>query len=926
MATAGWCALALIVVLTVLPGLLPGNVFASTNILTQSPTYWSVTDTMLVPGNVLVSDTVDSVLPRTILMHEAMSRGDLAFWDPYQLGGGELAGLPNGAYLSPLSLPYFVLPMELAPAVVKLLEIAVIALGSSLFLRRLGITRAAWPLASIIYASSGFMVAWTGWPQTRVAAFIPLLFWAVEKLIASRKWTAVPILSVVLACMWLGGFPGVTVNAMYVVTAYAVVRALTLWHGSTRERVIDLGMQALRYGAGVVGSLALAAIHLLPFALNASDVVDFAARQTQVGAILQPVSLSSTVLPYVMGLPDATGVWIDVNVVELFNYAGAGALALACLALLLWRRVGQRAGIFWFFPIVTILVTAAMFWGGPLLALIQDLPALGTSLFGRMRSVSGFLIAVMAAFGLQVLLRPARVMPVTSRRARILDLLGWATAVFVAYMLFRTTVAAVVNSPSPVFAERWIVASFICVVAIALFVALLRMYPVAWLKVVAGTAVLVIVAVPAAHVMKTWWTVNDADTFYPDTQATTYLEDAIGENRVISYGNAIYMGTSSVYEIRMFGGRGFMTSQWRDLITEVQPSALLTPTYASFDAAGFSQTVHDQILDRYGVAYALVPSNVALPGEVEDEGGNAALPIDLGSDAGQVTASGSGPLRGVMVHSVAAENIPPQGVTLLAEIVAPNGEVLASNTQQLREIDEDIFLAFDADELDDDQAWELRLSTDTPDASIELTSAADDDAEPEVDVLRPIDDGLNVVLAGDVTILERDTALDRIRWASSEVVKEDPQDRLDYLADDAEPDEVVLESPTAEAGGGDATVTVEQSDDLDITNVKIEADGPGWVVIADSMRRSGWTATLNGEPAELLPAEHAGAAVYVPAAGSYELKLKFSSPGFVTGAVVTGASLAAMVAVWVGIAVVGRRRRAEASGSGAGISSSRLVD
>ena len=45
------------------------------------------------------------------------------------------------------------------------------------FLRRHGLTRAAGVLAGIVFAASGYMMMWTNWPQTRVGAFIPLLFW-----------------------------------------------------------------------------------------------------------------------------------------------------------------------------------------------------------------------------------------------------------------------------------------------------------------------------------------------------------------------------------------------------------------------------------------------------------------------------------------------------------------------------------------------------------------------------------------------------------------------------------------------------------------------------------------------------------------------------------------------------------------------------
>jgi hypothetical protein len=79
---------------------------------------------------------------------------------------------------------------------------------------------------------------------------------------------------------------------------------------------------------------------------------------------------------------------------------------------------------------------------------------------------------------------------------------------------------------------------------------------------------------------------------------------------------------------------------------------------------------------------------------------------------------------------------------------------------------------------------------------------------------------------------------------------------------------------------------------------------PGWVVLADTYY-PGWVATVDGEPAEIIPANHAFRAVAVRA-GTHTVRFEYRPRSFAVGAVVTLLSLV----VWVAGAVMARRRPA----------------
>src|SRR5215468_8476392 len=68
------------------------------------------------PTNTWLDDTYTGGLPTAILFKSQAAHGKFAEWDPYSIGGQPLGAIPNGAFFSPLTIPYYVLPTWLAPA------------------------------------------------------------------------------------------------------------------------------------------------------------------------------------------------------------------------------------------------------------------------------------------------------------------------------------------------------------------------------------------------------------------------------------------------------------------------------------------------------------------------------------------------------------------------------------------------------------------------------------------------------------------------------------------------------------------------------------------------------------------------------------------------------------------------------------------
>lgn len=154
----------------------------------------------------------------------------------------------------------------------------------------------------------------------------------------------------------------------------------------------------------------------------------------------------------------------------------------------------------------------------------------------------------------------------------------------------------------------------------------------------------------------------------------------------------------------------------------------------------------------------------------------------------------------------------------------------------------------------------------------------------------------------DALVYERSTALPRIRWGGRAEVVPDPEARVARLADDDLPDDTVVLSsaPAIDGAGDDASLEIVR-DGGDTIEVEVGAGGAGWLVVADSL--DDWSARVDGAPAEIVAADHAGGAVALPT-GTHHVVLSYTPSGWRTGGLVSGAALAALVAV----ALAGSRR------------------
>jgi len=925
--------------------------------------------------NLLQSDVYSSEIPAEDLFAKGVKSGRATAWDPYIVGGTPLGSITNNALASPVTAPYYVLPSWLAPAYERLAEVVVGLVGLYLFLRRLKLSPPAALVGGMAYVSGAYMVAWQGWPQTRVGAFVPLLFWAVEKYVQQRRFRDVAVLAVVVACLLLGGFPSVEGYALLTAGVYALVRTRKI------GRLAGLG-------AGVGAGVALAMFQLLPFAKFYSSWL-IEGRGQNGADHLDPASFLTSFAPWAFGgvaSNDQQLFYLGPNAVETLGYVGAAVLVLAVVAVMAVRRGRMLLprGIWVFFVAATAVWMLLVYQGGWLLALGQHVPVLrslfGANFIGRARCVTGMLLACLAAVGFEVVLRKRSefvAVPAAARGRfgqwiglRVAPRLGvtrvtgsprwpgikafavrWAAPAWAVLVVLGVGLAAWVligrghelavadgangyNGADEAAATRIAVSTYdkdirnglLLVAGATLLVGLLWLA--SWfggsvrrlglVRVLAACGVVALVAAEGTSFIGRFTPSADKSTFYPVTDTQEFLAANLGHSRYAATSEATVLGTDSVYGLRALNGHAFLNSAFATLVKGVPGDPVPAPTRLAFSPDEAQAT--SPILDRLGVAYFTAAPSEQVFGTVHPamtDGTSLDLqpnvPVTVTLPVGDdVRALGLVPTSAEDVFSYAPNS---SGDWIEVTVSDGAGSVTSKRlTQGIQTgVEFDVPVALDSPAFNGPRTATITLHS----AKTKPLAVAALGGSPSLATVTDPGDGLKLVYAGSSVIYQRLNALPRIRWADSSVVVPDVTSRVSLLASgNLDASTVVLNSgaalaapavlaesgagsssssasspgaPAADSSSANATVATAgatqspvegavtvTSDGNDSMGALVNSLAPGYLVVADS-DQVGWSATVDGKAARLVPADQGLVAVSVPA-GTHTVKLRYKSP------------------------------------------------
>ena len=835
------------------------------NDLLDNAAPWSSERTPGRAENPWLSDTIDVHSHFAALSEDARS-GDLSWWDRSLTGG--IPSLKAG--LSPLLLPYLLLPAAYAPGVVAALRVLVAGGFLAGYLRRgLGTDRSAALVGAVAYGFTGYLVGWASWPQSNVAAFAPALLWSVESLVSEpRPRRAVPVAGAI-AALYLSNFPLAATYVVIAVALYAVARLIALHGARPLHHVARSALRPTIWGvAGVALGMAAISIYLSEFTtyldVNDTSYRDARPADSSTGTRF----LLTLVLPWAFGSAhQMPAFWADgTNWIEAQGYVGASVLLLALLALAYRRGPGRDLAatvrILWGIAIFGMWIS---YVGGPLTEALQSLPLLGGNSIGRSRVVTHLAVAALAGLGTQALIDRADGHVDLRRGIRngaiVAAIAGLAFSPWLVDWGREARARGVLQTTIE---QAWlpVLAGIAMIVAIAVAVRREQIGPA-----LIGSVSL-IVSVELLGFGYSVITVVDADEGCYETASHELVRDLLepGE-RLAGDGRTFWANTNQITGHDDVRGHLFYPTGWRQVFEEVQPGAFASPGTITNPWFGPDADASHPALDALAVGLWADSPETPVRGEVFE----APRSDVVGGTHGQMVLEGRteieieipvAGLRGVSIH---LDN--PPSIFELRVVV---GDVIGTRTVRNAATGQRIDIPLAGEHLPPGPRT-IELSTSEP-----LVIAATD-GEPDLWRIAPaVDDGLRLVATGAVTLYER------------------PDAAAAWFVPGLLPDEVDLDLHGP--GAADSQSVELRTIAGGRVDLVVDTDEPGTIVVSQ-YAFPGWSATVGGDSASIDEVDGLVTGIAIKP-GRHDVVLTYRPQRLSMLTMLTAAALLALAALW----------------------------
>ena len=350
------------------------------------PLNWMKADFGLTAAhNGYLSDVSTQMIPWRAAVRWSLAHGEWPLWNRFILGGDILAAAAVPAAFSPFTLIACLLPAPLSMTFTAAVAHLLAALGAFLLARDLGCREAAALVAAAGFTFATAIALFILWPQGTGWALAPFALAAVKR-------RSVPFLAIVFTLLLLSGHPETALHVVFLAAAWALV--VVPFRALTRLAI-----------AGVVALLA-SAIYLLPFLEVVPQTMESAARRTIYAQIPRgaetPEVLARMATDFSPHLH--TRRWQVAGVPEEIpvDTAAAGSIILA---LALYGALRIRSRVTWFFAATALFGFVARAGWKPLARAMQELPLFDQALNERFSFAAALALAIIAAMGVEELMR-----------------------------------------------------------------------------------------------------------------------------------------------------------------------------------------------------------------------------------------------------------------------------------------------------------------------------------------------------------------------------------------------------------------------------------------------------------------------------------------------------------------------------------------
>lgn len=340
---------------------------------------------------------------------EFLKQGKILTWNPYLNSGiPVLAEAQTGAFYPLTLILYYFLPPPVAFNWLIISSFILVAIGTYLYARKIGLLPMAAFFSASVFSLSGFMIGHLRHvPVITAMAFMPWMFLVVEKMLEDYRAFWATILSLVVAFSFFAGHLTTTYLIVLILTIYFFLRLWIVF----KEKGKETPKPIIFFLAGIAGGILLSAVQLLP----SIELIKYSTRSLPdvlvfLGAGFKLRYLPLFFFPYLLGDP-SKGNWNmgEENFWENIGYLGLLPLFLAVIGMVVGFKKKERLSIsLSLLTFISLLLVLGK--NAPLYELFWNwVPGFSfTRIPGRFLLFVDFFLAILAGFGLSFLLQKVK--------------------------------------------------------------------------------------------------------------------------------------------------------------------------------------------------------------------------------------------------------------------------------------------------------------------------------------------------------------------------------------------------------------------------------------------------------------------------------------------------------------------------------------
>jgi hypothetical protein len=203
------------------------------------------------PANQVLSDQVFEFYPWQNFIREELAAGRLPLWNPYVYSGHPLLANAQSALFDPFQMVARLWPLGKSFVVLAFLRLLCAGTFTLLLALELGLSRYAASVAMVVFTFALPQITWLLYPKASVLVWLPALLFLSLRLIRFGKWRDAAALALVMAAQLASGHPETWLYSMLI---WLVFSTYWLWLSAkaASDSVEGKGREAERYGTGAV--------------------------------------------------------------------------------------------------------------------------------------------------------------------------------------------------------------------------------------------------------------------------------------------------------------------------------------------------------------------------------------------------------------------------------------------------------------------------------------------------------------------------------------------------------------------------------------------------------------------------------------------------------------------------------------------------